>query len=98
MSEPAKTPDLEAMIRRVMRDVAWARSTVAACRAAGTKCFVKQLGAHPVAVPMEGPFQKTTAGGDPWPAQPLKLRDRKGGDPSEWPEDLRVREWPEVRR
>lgn len=22
------------------------------------------------------------------------LRDRKGGDPSEWPEDLRVREWP----
>ena len=25
-------------------------------------------------------------------------RDRKGGDPSEWPESLRVREWPEVRR
>lgn len=22
------------------------------------------------------------------------LRDSKGGDPSEWPEDLRVREWP----
>jgi len=22
------------------------------------------------------------------------LRDRKGGDPSEWPEDLRVREFP----
>jgi protein gp37 len=78
-------------------DLAWARSTVAACKAAGTKCFVKQLGAHPVAVPVEGPFQKTTAGGDPWPAQPLNLRDPKGGDPSEWPEDLRVREWPEVR-
>jgi protein gp37 len=32
-------------------------------------------------------------------AQPLEspvgLRDRKGGDPSEWPEDLRVRWWPE---
>lgn len=25
----------------------------------------------------------------------LKLRDRKGEDPAEWPEDLRVRGWPE---
>ena len=24
------------------------------------------------------------------------LRDRKGGDPSEWPEDLRVRQFPEM--
>ena len=28
----------------------------------------------------------------------LSLRDRKGGDMDEWPADLRVREWPEVRR
>lgn len=27
----------------------------------------------------------------------IHLRDRKGGDPSEWPEDLRVREWPRNR-
>jgi len=27
-----------------------------------------------------------------------KRRDRKGGDPAEWPEDLRVREWPLVPR
>ena len=26
----------------------------------------------------------------------LRLRDRKGGDPAEWPEDLRVRQFPEV--
>jgi protein gp37 len=26
--------------------------------------------------------------------KPLRLRDSKGGDPSEWPEDLRIREWP----
>lgn len=26
----------------------------------------------------------------------VKLRDRKGGDPSEWPEDLRVRELPTI--
>jgi hypothetical protein len=25
------------------------------------------------------------------------LRDRTGADPAEWPEDLRVREWPDVR-
>lgn len=28
----------------------------------------------------------------------IHLRDRKGGDPDEWPEDLRVREFPEVAR
>lgn len=28
----------------------------------------------------------------------LGLRHRKVGDMSEWPEDLRVREWPEVTR
>jgi protein gp37 len=27
----------------------------------------------------------------------IHLKDRKGGDPSEWPEDLRVREFPRVR-
>ncbi|MBD3293401.1 MAG: hypothetical protein GF393_10790 [Armatimonadia bacterium] len=24
----------------------------------------------------------------------INARTRKGGDPAEWPEDLRVREWP----
>jgi hypothetical protein len=28
----------------------------------------------------------------------LRLRDHKGGDPSEWPADLRVRQWPEGAR
>jgi protein gp37 len=28
----------------------------------------------------------------------VHLRDRAGGDPAEWPEELRVREFPEVRR
>jgi len=30
--------------------------------------------------------------------KPLSLRDRKGADPAEWPEDLRVRQLPEVPR
>jgi protein gp37 len=57
-------------------DVAWARSTVEQCKAAGVAVFVKQLGARPVE------FGR------------IPLADRKGGDPSEWPEDLRVREMP----
>lgn len=28
------------------------------------------------------------------PGEPISLRDRKGGDPSEWPNELRVREFP----
>lgn len=65
-------------------DLAWARSVVAQCRAAGVSCFVKQLGARP--------FDSAEGGANPW--SDFRLRDRKGGDPSEWPEDLRVREWP----
>ena len=56
-------------------DLAWARSVVAQCHAAGAWTFVKQLGAKPIG---------------------LKLMDRKGGDWSEWPVDLRVREFPAV--
>ena len=75
-------------------DLAWARSTIAQCRAAGVPVFVKQLGARPMG-PLRGlggePLD--TAGGMPARVG-LRLRDRKGGDPSEWPEDLRVREEP----
>ena len=59
-------------------DVAWFRSIVSQCRAAGVPVFVKQLGRRPV-IPAS----------EPW-----TCLDRKGGDPDEWPEDLRVREFP----
>ena len=36
--------------------------------------------------------------GTQWQARLAKLRDRRGGDPSEWPEDLRWRQFPEVTR
>ena len=70
-------------------DVAWARSTIAQCRAAGVACFVKQVGAHP----WDGP-------GSLWGADPtmrsgvIRTADRAGADPAEWPEDLRVQEFP----
>jgi protein gp37 len=68
-------------------DVEWIRSIVAQCQAAGVPVFVKQLGANSGRVDEDG---------HQWLVQ--HLRDRKGGDPSEWPEDLRIREFPEVSR
>ncbi len=60
-------------------DLGWARSVVRQCRAHGIAPFVKQLGADPI----DG-----TAGCS------VQFRDRKGGDPNEWPEELRVQEFP----
>lgn len=60
--------------------VQWARSTIAQCKAAGTACFVKQIGSSPC------------------PAFDLGIKDRAGADPSEWPDDLRVQEFPESAR
>ena len=68
-------------------DVAWARSTIAQGRAAGVPVFVKQLGARPVYDLGDGHTYRMRA---------IRLRDRKGGKPEEWPEDLRVREAPQT--
>lgn len=62
--------------------------------------FVKQLGAVPVVERIDGvpgPWRRRrgsmvrTAGGT---IKALGLKDKKGGDWEEWPEDLRVREFP----
>lgn len=65
-------------------DIQWARNTVAQCKAAGVACFVKQLGTHPY---------PGSLGSGRMPE--MALKDRKGGDWNEWPEDLRVREFPD---
>lgn len=62
-------------------NVEWALSTIAQCTAAGVPVFVKQLGARPIF--HDGPG-RTSEG----------LKDRAGADPAEWPEDLRVQEFP----
>jgi hypothetical protein len=36
------------------------------------------------------------SGALPRPMPMFGLKDRKGGDPAEWPEDLRVREFPKM--
>jgi protein gp37 len=93
-------------------DVAWIRSIVEQCRSAEVAAFVKQLGAVPFEgdgkhrhVSGSRSFGVVCDEGDPcphcgkrpitwWPT--LALRSRSGSDPDEWPEDLRVREYPEV--
>lgn len=74
-------------------DVAWIRSLVEQARAAAVPVFAKQLGAHYVDA-VNG-IGGVAARPDPTLVPSIRrLRDRKGGDPSEWPEDLRVREFP----
>lgn len=64
--------------------VEWARSIVEQCFAARVPVFVKQLGAD-----ARDESKHSTMGR-------LFLRSRKGGDPDEWPADLRVREFPKA--
>ena len=46
----------------------------------------------------EPPFTLCHGVGDAWWPCRLKLKDRKGGDITEWPPDLQVREFPQVTR
>lgn len=71
------------------------RWIVQQCQEAEVPVFVKQLGSEPH-------VERDLSG---WPAPTLfkespdggyiaNLKDHKGGEPAEWPSDLRVREWP----
>lgn len=80
-------------------DLVWARSLVAQCRAAGVPVFVKQMGSKPWSSDKAKDYHGRRAW--MWAASDsmeqkllLKFEDKKGGDWSEWPEDLRVREVP----
>ena len=76
-------------------DVAWIRSVVAQCKAAGTACFVKQVGSKPRGFAQWHHPDNDGHGIDIGGETGRKLTDKKGGDPAEWPEDLQVREMPE---
>jgi protein gp37 len=68
-------------------NVAWIRSIVRQCREAGVACFVKQWGSRPYFGGHRGDVYDDHTY--------HKLVDSKGGDPAEWPEDIRVREFPQ---
>lgn len=59
----------------------WVRGIIEQCSAAGVACFVKQLGSRPI-----------------WNRDDTNtyLRDRKGGNPDEWPASLRIRQMPKA--
>jgi len=91
--------------------IGWVRSLVQQCQAAGAACFVKQLGSnfhsdgeewpempsHTLSSHRNGILQHTTelsrCKNGRW-----QLRDKKGGWMDEWPEDLRVRNFPDLAR
>jgi protein gp37 len=77
-------------------DVAWARDLVRQCKLYGVSAFVKQLGAA-ACDPENG---LAGAGLKVHPDASMlvsqRLIDSAGGDWSEWPADLRVRELPEA--
>jgi len=81
-------------------DASWVREIVQTCQRAGVAVFVKQLGKHVIHHGCTGP-------GEHWPdgtkktdngrgTFDIKLVHHKAADPEEWPEDLRVREWPKI--
>ncbi|MBL8911628.1 MAG: DUF5131 family protein [Archangium sp.] len=94
--------------------VEWARELIAQCQGAGTKVFMKQLGARPTVGYYDDEFELFfEEKGWEWPApvgwsevdgQPgldarVDLRrGRKSDDLEAWPPSLRVREYPEARR
>lgn len=93
-NEPVQFPALDWLIvggessqggaRARLFDVAWARSSIEQCRSAGVPVFVKQMGSFAMAT--------FAPGCDHF----LHHEDRAGADPSEWPADLRVRQFPVI--
>lgn len=71
----------------------WIESIVDQCRSSGIQCFVKQLGAHVVS---EERAAEDEDGKRRWMWR-AGLKSKKGGDPSEWPEALRVRQFPNTK-
>jgi protein gp37 len=94
--------------------VPWARALMLECRELGVPFFMKQLGAKPsgwcvsVLHALDSDSDHLDADfcdayeahefGRPCPGRCVMMTDRKGGDPLEWPQDLRVREFPEAAR
>lgn len=75
-------------------NVEWIRQGIMDCKAAGVAPFVKQLGKVIIGENVqEWPSKYLT--GDGYDGWSVTLSDKKGGEISEWPEDLRVREFPD---
>jgi protein gp37 len=91
-------------------DLAWARSLRDQCEAAGAPYFLKQCGSSPfdsdAALTVPGAQIKMSYEqaiepenldllGQTLDAMRVHFRDKKGGSMEEWPEDIRVRQFPD---
>jgi protein gp37 len=78
-------------------DVRWIESIAKQCADAGVAYFVKQLGAH---AGYSNPIGDAVRAWGDCTITPYEdgvrfiTKDKKGGDPSEWPSHLRVRQFP----
>lgn len=70
-------------------DLSWARSLRDQCAEAGVPFFMKQMGRRPRETILPTPLSCECS--------QIRFQDLDGRGPEEWPEDLRVREMPEVR-
>jgi protein gp37 len=75
--------------------LAWARSIHWQCAGAGVAFFMKQLGAQPAISSSEAAGARRRGMPGAWR---LALASRSGDDQSEWPEDLRVQQFPTFTR
>lgn len=64
-------------------DLGWARLLRAECDERGIYYFVKQVGRRPIVRDLAGEVCPVTA-----------IHHHSGADPAEWPEDIRIREFP----
>lgn len=78
-------------------NIDWIRDGVQFCRRNDIAPFVKQLGAVPLDRGLMNEWPDSTSWGERDGWNRLLLDDSHGGDMSEWPEDLRVREFPKAR-
>jgi protein gp37 len=80
----------------------WGRRVLRGCRSDGAAFFGKQLGAYVIDERSVGCHSQISAV-ECWPAATrvdydgrVRVRDPKGADPLEWPEDMRARECPRM--
>lgn len=69
-------------------NIDWARRILDQCQRLGIPAFIKQMGSRP--------FQDNTGGSTYNDHTYMKFKNSHGGDPEEWPEWARVREFPRL--
>lgn len=83
-------------------NIEWMRSILRQAKEQGCKVFVKQLGELPIGVKEDQPYEfnygATKLNMYAPNTSKLILQDKKGGDITEFPLDLQIREFPEVAR